>query len=135
MLEGPNNYVITIPVGVTLKIQVPIDLSMGYGFFPSQKTSIEVLNKTINLIEGFGVLNNDIGTLSNVSARSECPEILYTHLKQKTNKIFFFSDNDLYQTVSIINMPIHDHSNIQQGGPAFGTYFYDQSKAENETQG
>jgi hypothetical protein len=124
MLEGQNNYSVSIPAGVSLKISAPIDLSLGYGSFPSTKTSVEFFGKTISLTSGFGVLDDDVGELIQ-SSDIDCPSVIYKHKKQASNKLFFLSDNNIYQTLSIVNIPLHDHSSIEQGGPAFGTYYVD----------
>jgi hypothetical protein len=125
MLEGQNNYTVSIPAGVSLKVSVPIDLEIGYGFFPTTETSVEFFGKTIQLISGFGVLDEDVGDLIKSTNVDGNPEVIYRHNKQAKNKIYFVSDNNIYQTLSIVNIPLHDHSSVDQGGPAFGTYYVD----------
>jgi hypothetical protein len=130
-MEGQSSYTLSIQAGTSIKIRVPIDLKFGTGFFPSTEDHIYMDGKELRILNGFAVLNEDVGILSKVpnSLKTGDPEIMYQQLKQKENKIYFFSDNRIYQTVDILNIPLHDHSSIVQGGPAFGTYFidYDQS--------
>jgi hypothetical protein len=133
-MEGQSSYSISVPAGTQLKIRVPVDLSFGQGFFPSEEDTMFIDGKELTLVNGFAVANPLVGTLSNVPSalRTGDPEVLYTHLKQKENKIYFFSANRIYQTVDILNIPIHDHSSIVQGGPAFGTYFTDYRETNDD---
>ena len=126
MLSGNNNYTISIPVGTVLELSVPLDISTGHGYFPYSEQTIDFAGKTLNVYGGFAVFNDEVGTLEEVSVGTGVgPTVRYTHKKQKENTIYFFSDNGIYQTIAIVNVPIHDHSSIIQGGPAFGTYYTD----------
>jgi len=126
-MEGQSSYTISLPAGTSIKLRVPSDLKSGHGFFPSQEDTIYIDGKELKLVNGFAIRYSNIGELHVVPSnlRTGDPEIIYTHLKQQENKIYFFSDNKIYQTVDVLNIPIHDHSSIVQGGPAFGTYFVD----------
>jgi hypothetical protein len=41
------------------------------------------------------------------------------------NKVYFLSRTGEKGVVDIISVPIHDHSSVVTGGPAYGTYFTD----------
>jgi hypothetical protein len=131
MFEGEGNYTLSIPAGTTLKIEVPIDLKIGTGFFPSKEESVEFLGQILEITDGFAVLNTEVGELIRTK-ENEGVSILYKHKKAAENKIIFFSDNNIYQTISIVNIAIHDHSSVIQGGPAFGTYYSDFEEEDNE---
>jgi hypothetical protein len=77
---------------------------------------------SVELVNGFGVLYPDIGT---IAAVPQVPAVIYTHKKYGLNKIIYFSINGEMSYVDIISVPIHDHSSIVTGGPAYGTYFTD----------
>lgn len=77
---------------------------------------------TLDLENGFGVMYPDVGTLERDSSG---PIVRYTHKKYGLNKIVYFSINGEMSYVDVISVPIHDHSSIVTGGPAYGTYFTD----------
>lgn len=76
----------------------------------------------VDLINGYAVQDSDIGTVEAVSGE---PAVIYTHKKFGLNKIFFFARTGETSVVDIIAVPIHDHSSVVTGGPAYGTYFTD----------
>lgn len=75
------------------------------------------------LIRGFAVLYPDVGTIT--VSDDEAPSVKYTHKKFSPNKIYFMSRTGEMGIVDVISVPIHDHSSIVTGGPAYGTYFTD----------
>lgn len=76
----------------------------------------------VTLINGFSVENTDIGT---IEPADEPNSVVYTHKKFASNKITFFASTGEIGEIDIIAVPIHDHSSVVTGGPAFGTYFTD----------
>jgi hypothetical protein len=74
------------------------------------------------LVQGFAVLHADVGTIEEVPLE---PAVKYTHKKFSMNKIYFLARTGEMGIVDIISVPIHDHSSIVTGGPAYGTYFTD----------
>ena len=74
------------------------------------------------LVQGFAVLHGDVGTIEAVDSE---PAVKYTHKKFSMNKVYFLSRTGEKGLVDIISVPIHDHSSIVTGGPAYGTYFTD----------
>lgn len=74
------------------------------------------------LLQGYVVQNEDVGSIEPVTGK---PAVIYIHNKFGSNKIFFYSRTGEVAIVDIIAVPIHDHSSIVAGGPAFGTYFTD----------
>lgn len=77
---------------------------------------------TMELYNGFGVMYPEVGTVTAVPAE---PAVNYTHKRYGLNKIVYFSINGEMSYVDVISVPIHDHSSIVTGGPAYGTYFTD----------
>jgi hypothetical protein len=60
-------------------------------------------------------------------------EIVYTHKKSAKQFILFYADTPEMGMVSVVPMPIHDHSSVVQGGPAYGTYFSDDEEFQGDT--
>ncbi len=86
--------------------------------FPDASGQLTVLP----LVNGFAMLYNEVGTLTAVP---EEPAVIYTHKKFSINKIYFLARTGEIGIVDIVSVPIHDHSSIVTGGPAYGTYFTD----------
>jgi len=76
----------------------------------------------VTLENGFAVQDKDVGTIEPVTGE---PAVIYTHKKYGLNKIYFWARTGEVGLVDIIAVPIHDHSSIVTGGPAYGTYFTD----------
>jgi hypothetical protein len=74
------------------------------------------------LVNGFAVLYPEVGE---IEIYPDEPAVYYTHKKFSVNKIFFLSRTGEQGVVDVISVPIHDHSSIVTGGPAYGTYFTD----------
>lgn len=79
--------------------------------------------QSLTPIRGFVNANKDIGIIRETSEVK--PAVVYTHKAAAENTIWFFAATGERGVVNIISVPIHDHSSIIQGGPAFGTYFSD----------
>jgi len=117
MLE--SLYTLQMPANTAINISIPNN-DEGHGFFP------EIGNKTVNdkthlLINGFLVDNTEVGTIKDITGDELA--VTYTHIKSSENKIRFYANTGERCVIDIINVPIHDHSSIIQGGPAVGTYF------------
>jgi len=80
------------------------------------------------LIRGFKVDNDTIGEI--VPSKENGNYVDYTHKKSAENQITFYGANDEVVIFLITSVPIHDHSSVVQGGPAYGTYFSDDEVAE-----
>ena len=86
--------------------------------------------KTVNLVNGFVVDNENVGQIEAVAGE---PAVIYKHNKFEYNMITFYALTGEKGTVDIISVPIHDHSSIVAGGPAYGSYFSDDETVTNET--
>lgn len=120
MINSVGNT-INISAGMGLKLKIPVDPVMSQGKFAMKGT--HPLTGDVTLINGFGTRYQDVGTVSEIDDEPKGTSVMYSHLKSERNTIWFFALTGEIGTVEIITVPIHDHSSIIQGGPAFGTYF------------
>ncbi len=90
-----------------------------------------------NHVYGFISENELAGTIavSKDDKTNDSLKVNYKHLKNEENRIHYFAASGDHSIISIISIPIHDHSSIYQGGPAFGTYYYDKSEPSPENTG
>lgn len=116
---------VTLIPGMSIEITCPMDSANSYGFFPL----VDLEGET--LINGFRVVNSDVGTLG---AGGALNQVRYTHLKPMNNTIYYHALTGEIGAVDIVNVPVHDHSSIIMGGPAFGTYFNDDETSETENK-
>ena len=86
--------------------------------------------KKVPLINGFWVEDEDVGEIE--PASDDIVGVKYTHKRAGNNSIWFESRTGHTGLVSVISVPIHDHSSIVQGGPAYGTYFTDDDAQDAE---
>jgi hypothetical protein len=117
--------------GQTVKIKSPVNVRNSHGFFP-RKTDltaamIDGMADPSEIIRGFVVEDQSVGKIKESAEREV--SILYTHRKAQQNAIWFFALTGEKGIVNVVSVPIHDHSSIVQGGPAYGTYFDDDSTA------
>jgi len=100
------------------------------GYFVDNSTTKHVQSnimgertKEVSLINGFWVEDEDVGEIE--PAADGVVGVTYTHKKAGNNSIWFHARTGEVGLVNVISVPIHDHSSIVQGGPAYGTYFTD----------
>jgi len=86
--------------------------------------------KSVALIKGFWLEDEDVGEIA--QAADGRVGVIYTHKKAGNNSIWFETRTGLTGLVNVISVPIHDHSSIVQGGPAYGTYFTDDDAQDAE---
>jgi hypothetical protein len=89
--------------------------------------------KNLTLQNGFAVEDEDVGKITKVY--TDEPSVEYTHNKFAQNRILFFNRVGEQSYVDVISVPIHDHSSIVTGGPAYGTYFTDDELHEKSNEG
>jgi hypothetical protein len=89
----------------------------------NSKNTGKFLGIELPTVRGFAVLYPDVGTIE-VTDDQEAA-VKYTHKKFSLNKVYFLSRTGELGVIDIISVPIHDHSSIVTGGPAYGTYFTD----------
>ena len=107
--------------GMQAKIEAPINFLLGHGWF-IQKSKVNFNGEDVTPTNGFIVEHSDVGTIDPVSNE---PAVIYTHKKAEENAVWFFAKTGEIAVCHILAVPIHDHSSVVQGGPAYGTYFSD----------
>ena len=120
--------------GMSIKVEAEWDPDRGIGEFAymgklniSSTRSQEDLSKT----NGFYLEDTKAGDLTPVSNE---PAVIYTHKKPVNNSIWFVAREGAGTrrgVCNVMSVPIHDHSSIVQGGPAYGTYFSDDEADAN----
>lgn len=85
--------------------------------------------KSIVLTNGFVVDNENVGKLTAL----EGPSVIYKHNRFEYNIITFYALTGEKGRVYVMSVPVHDHSSIVAGGPAYGTYFSDDQTVIDET--
>jgi len=107
----------------------------GIYSWPEQEPQSKPTNKggpdayeTVTLTNGFYVEDEDIGSIEGVPDE---PSIKYTQKKFGPNKIYYFARTGERAMINVASVPIHDHSSVVAGGPAYGTYFTDDETIPN----
>jgi hypothetical protein len=119
--------------GMSARFKAPVNRLRGEGYFVKLDkdaqgnplpTYVNFSGEQRLLVNGFLLEDEEVGTLT--TDGSCLPnEVIYTHNKAAKNTIWFFADTGEIGTASVVPTPIHDHSSVVQGGPAYGTYFSD----------
>lgn len=113
---------IRLLAGMSVVISVPIDATTGAGLFAKQG-EVTFKDGKRSLIRGFLSEDENVGIVE--PTEREAAEVRYKHKKAEKNSVWFFAHNGDTAVCNIVATPIHDHSSIVQGGPAYGTYFND----------
>jgi len=125
--EISSSSVYLIP-GQQIQIKIPLSKRETSGYFvrlgddPPPGYFDDRPNAS-DLIRGFVVEDELVGGISPTD-RDEA-SVVYTHKQPYKNAIWFFAQTGEIGLLNIIAVPIHDHSTIVHGGPAYGTYFDD----------
>lgn len=117
--EGNLSYSLFITEGMQITLEISIDHAAGRGCFPRQG-NISLNGQDRELVNGFVSEFINVGEII-----QDGYDAIYKHLDGKDNRVYFYADNGIVQVINITSMPVHDHSSILQGGPAFGTYASD----------
>jgi len=128
-----DEYAQVIPLyllpGMKVKLEIVFDLEDNKGVRPLGGKSGTYNNKSLN--RGFLVLDDAVGKIEDVPGDEDSVAVHYVHQKSEPNDIVFFGDRPdirggiIKVCFRVISVPIHDHSSIVQGGPAYGTYYSD----------
>ena len=117
--------------GMKARIGIKTDLEPGglaQGSFAYTGATVNYKGSSYDVVNGWIVEDSDVGS---IEADPGKPAVLYTHKKPEKNSLFFFDHRgSLKSAVYIVTVPIHDHSSIVQGGPAYATYFSDDESIE-----
>ena len=115
--------------GMYVDIEIPVINEEHHepnGYIPKQGT-YRHKGKVVDLVRGFFVDNEEVGELD-ASAFKEpsynlYPKIRYIHNKPFPNRVYFIGIQGEACVIDIVAVPVHDHSSVHTGGPAYGTYF------------
>jgi hypothetical protein len=126
MATAKANAVVYLLPGMTAKVKVPdFYVFNGERDVPAPGGG----TRTATTVNGFILFDEDVGSIEAVDKE---PAVMYTHKKYDANKIFYFSRTGEQAVIDIIGVPIHDHSSVVTGGPAYGTYFTDDETLGDE---
>jgi hypothetical protein len=115
--------------GMSYKIESPLNEMNSMGFFARHGT-VKLYGEDRTLTRGFVIKDVDVGDIELTS--EEEVAIIYTHKRPEKNEIWFYALTGERGLIEVVSVPIHDHSSIVQGGPAYGTYFSDDIEAGEE---
>ncbi len=125
MATQGTSTTLSMTQGTYIDISMPSDTNLGSGEFKRPAEDLVQLGgEPKPHVLGFVSEFPNVGTIEEVTEHPDI-KVRYTHKASRANRIFFFTADNDQHTISIVAMPIHDHSSIYQGGPAYGTYAYD----------
>ena len=128
MAENITGVAVYLIPGMQIEIKCPVTPKNGNGYWPRTEplpaSVLEGMPAPSDLINGFVLEDTSTGSL--VSGESTGLSVIYTHNKTAENAIWFFSLTGERGLVTVISVPLHDHSSLVTGGPAYGTYFADE---------
>ena len=136
MADPVAGLAVYLQPGMSIKIKAPVDTRDHFGWFAATtppSTFFDTLPRSTfkqegALLNGFSVEDSDVGNITQANDE-EGAAVVYTHRVGSENAIWFFSLTGEIGLIKIIAVPVHDHSSIVQGGPAYGTYFDDDEEA------
>lgn len=112
---------LNLQVGHSYTLHIPTSLDNDGGFFPKEgKVKLEN-GEFEELIMGFCVEDKRIGTIK--PNHSDKVAVDYEHKLPAQNTIWFYASTGERFRMRTNTVTVHDHSNINSGGPAYGTYF------------
>ena len=113
--------------GMSVKLTSSLSNRNNFGYFAAQTIPdgyFGDMTYVSDILRGFVVEDERNGVLS-AAPDEQGTVIIYTHKRIAANAIWFFAVSGERGLVNVISVPIHDHSTIVHGGPAYGTYFDD----------
>ena len=121
-MKNVTTQTLQLPPGKQIFIELDINKGEGKGAFPTTDATVTYEGEEHTLKLGFLITNTEVGKLVEESGAAKAG-ITYQQIKHGDNKIVFFANTGERAIVNVIGVPIHDHSSIVQGGPAFGSYY------------
>jgi hypothetical protein len=116
-----QTHTLYLLAGMSAKLSIVFDSENNKGARPLGGSNGTYREKP--LLNGFLVLDEEVGEIKSIKDEVA---VLYTHKKAEKNTIVFYgADRNIKVAFQVMQVPIHDHSTIAQGGPAYGTYFND----------
>ncbi len=114
-----NNMVSTTSYVVAVGELIQVSLHDEYGWY-ANTSDVYFNGEFKTLVNGYLLSDESLGTLTAVPGGEAA--ITYAHERYGAQEIWFFGSNGETAVVNLMGVPIHDHSSIHQGGPAYGTY-------------
>ncbi len=124
-ISGTSVYLMP---GMSVKLKSGLTNRNDFGWFPATEIPPGHFNDMTNvgdIIRGFVVEDTRNGGIA-VASDETAAAVVYTHKRVAENAIWFFALSGERGLINVISVPIHDHSSVVQGGPAYGTYFDDE---------
>lgn len=112
--------------GETYTIEIPVEPSNNYGYFPRKGSLSSAFTGKDGLVElknGFYVENEEIGEITQVYKDKVAVD--YLHKYSNENTVWFFASTGERARIFIGTMPVHDHASVSTGGPAYASYYTD----------
>lgn len=121
-LTGSMSLVVS--PGTKVKLTIPVSSNSASGSFRSKDTVKKWLGQDLPMVGGFIVEDSKVGNITPLTGDDTgCVGVYYTQNTYGLNKVIYFGTMLEEFTFNMVNIPIHDHSSLNQGGPAHGTYF------------
>jgi len=130
MADPISGVAIYLIPGMSVKLTSSLSNRNNFGYFAAETIPdgyFSDMTYVSDILNGYVVEDRRNGV---IKAASDEPGavVIYTHKRVAPNAIWFFSISGERGLVNVISVPIHDHSTIVHGGPAYGTYFDDDSE-------
>ena len=115
---------VNLAVGEKILLEIPNDYKTGKGWFAKggAESKIKWLGEDKDLIRGFMVENSNIGEIT-PNKKKNSASVIYLQKLSGENRIYFFAETGESAVCNVTQIPVHDHSSIMQGGPAYATFY------------
>jgi len=123
-ISGTSVYLMP---GMSVKLRSGVTNRNDYGWFVATEIPaghFADMTYVSDITRGFVVEDTRNGVIIEASDE-ESASVIYTHKRVAGNAVWFFAISGERGLINVISVPIHDHSTIVHGGPAYGTYFDD----------
>lgn len=127
MADSITGIAVYLMPGMSVRLVSSLTNRNNFGYFAAQDIPTGYFGDTTyvgDITHGFVVEDTRNGDLS-VMTDDIGTSVTYTQKRIASNSIWFFAVSGERGLVNVISVPIHDHSSIVHGGPAYGTYFDD----------
>lgn len=121
-MSNITNIQFSVNLGVTYKIALPQEISLGAGFWPRTKNVI-VNDEEITLKAGFRLEKEKEGIGKLADNYPNELAIAFTPYQHGDYAIFFYAHTGEVIRFGASPVEVHDHASIMTGGPAYGTYY------------
>ncbi len=108
--------------GMQIKLTVPDYPELGDSWFSREDPLKIDADTEQEFTNGFYVEDEKVGEITAVQGEAA---VIYKHKRAEKNRVWWYTPTGEKCVVIVDSVPIHDHSSIVQGGPAYGTYFSD----------